>query len=108
MTISSWRDITRSKTSKAVVTAGALRLGGTVLLDGELFRVDVPERLRSAAKVRASYENATFKGSLAMRTRNAQFLGLGYPVIDALIEYLRCRNRNGERFRHVHPPAVSS
>jgi hypothetical protein len=79
---------------KAVFTAGILRLGGAVLPDGELLRVEVPECIRSAPNLMARYENVTFDRALAMRTRKAQFFGLGHPLVDALIEYLQ-----GPRFR---------
>jgi superfamily II DNA or RNA helicase len=81
---------------KAVFTAGILRLGGAVLPDGELLRVEVPECLRSTATLSARYENVTFDRALAMRTRKAQFFGLGHPLIDALIKYLRSPRFRGE------------
>lgn len=81
---------------KAVFTAGILRLGGAVLPDGELFRVEVPECLRNMSNVLARYENVTFDRALAMRTRKAHFFGLGHPLVDALIEYLRGPRFHGD------------
>jgi hypothetical protein len=44
----------------------------------------------------ARYENVTFDRALAMRTRKAQLFGLGHPLVDALIEYLRGPQFHGE------------
>lgn len=81
---------------RTVFTAGILRLGGAVLPDGEFLRIDVPECLRAAPGVTARYESVTFDRALAMRTRKAQFFGLGHPLVDALIEYLRSPRFQGE------------
>jgi hypothetical protein len=81
---------------KAVFVAGILRLGGAVLPDGEFLRVEVPACLLDAPGAAKRFENATFDRALAMRTRKAHFFGLGHPLVDALIKYLRGPRFPGE------------
>lgn len=81
---------------QAVVTAAVLRLGGAVLPDGELLRIEAPPALRGATGIAARYENVTFDRSLAMRTRKAQLFGLGHPFVDALLGYLRSPRFRGD------------
>lgn len=81
---------------RAVVTAAVLRLGGAVLPEGEFLRIEVPACLVSSPGVASRYENVTFDRALAMRTRNAQFLGLGHPLVDAAVDYLRSPRFPGE------------
>lgn len=72
-----------------------VRLGGTFIPAGqEIFRVDTPFALREFSKVAAKYEAVTFSRDVAVRRRKVEFLGLGHPLVDALIAYLkspRCR-----------------
>jgi len=73
-----------------------LRLGGTFIPTGhEVFRVDTPQVLREYPSVAAKYEAATFNRDLAMRRRRVEFLGLGHPLIDAAIAYLRSPRWSG-------------
>jgi superfamily II DNA or RNA helicase len=81
---------------RTVVTAAVLRLGGAVLPDGEFLRIEVPKCLASAPGVAPRYESVTFDRALAMRTRNVQFLGLGHPLVDAVVDYLRSPRFSGE------------
>jgi SNF2 family DNA or RNA helicase len=62
-------------------------LGGAILPDGEVFRIETPEVLRHFPHVAAAYRDCTFDRQLAMRRRKAQLLGLGHPLINALIAY---------------------
>jgi superfamily II DNA or RNA helicase len=61
------------------------RLGGAILPDGEFYRIEVPSRLYENPKVERNYRNVTFDRKLAMRRRQAKLLGLGHPLVDALI-----------------------
>jgi SNF2 family DNA or RNA helicase len=81
---------------RAVFAAGILRLGGAVLPDGEFLRIEVPACLRDAPGTTTRYENVTFDRALAMRTRKAHFFGLGHPLVDTLLEYLRGPRFPGE------------
>ncbi len=72
------------------------RLGGAMLPDGEFFRIETPEMLRNYANVAAAYQDCTFNRKLAMRRRKAQLLGLGHPLVDALILHLQGPTYSGD------------
>jgi superfamily II DNA or RNA helicase len=66
------------------------RLDGAILPDGEFYRIETPARLQGYPKLERSYRAVTFDRKLAMRRRHAHFLGLGHPLIDAmLLEFQR-------------------
>jgi superfamily II DNA or RNA helicase len=60
------------------------RLGGAILPDGEFYRIHVPSRL-NGSKIDRVYRAATFDRQLAMRRKHATLLGIGHPLIDALL-----------------------
>ena len=64
------------------------RLGGAILPDGEFYRIHVPSCL-SASKIDRVYRAATFERQLAMRRKHATLLGIGHPLIDALLNELQ-------------------
>jgi hypothetical protein len=64
------------------------RLGGSILPDGEFYRIHVPSRLGSS-KIDRVYLAATFDRQLAMRRKHATLLGIGHPLIDALLDELQ-------------------
>jgi superfamily II DNA or RNA helicase len=72
------------------------RLGGAILPDGEFYKIETPEVLRRYPNVSARYEGCTFDRKLAMRRRKAQLLGLGHPLVDALITYLQRADFKGD------------
>ncbi len=78
------------------VEQGILNLGGTMLPDDDMFRLEVPKSLWIYPKVARSYEYVTFNRTLAMRRRRAQLLGLGHPLVDALIDYFQSPQVRGE------------
>jgi superfamily II DNA or RNA helicase len=65
------------------------RLGGAILPDGDFFRIETPEVLQRYPNVAVSYRDCTFDRRLAMRRRKAQLLGLGHPLVDALVAFLQ-------------------
>jgi len=71
------------------------RLGGAIVPDGEFWRIVTPEVLRGKPNVAARYENATFDRALSMRRRKAELLGLGHPLIDALIAHCQSPRQHG-------------
>jgi superfamily II DNA or RNA helicase len=66
-----------------------IKLGGTILPVGEFWQVLTPECLKTFPQVAPKYENVTFDRELAMRKKNCELLGIGHPLIDALVAYLQ-------------------
>ncbi len=66
-----------------------LRLGGSVLPADDLWHIVTPECLATHRNVSPKYECATFDRALATRKKKAELLGIGHPLIDALISYLK-------------------
>lgn len=73
-----------------------LRLGGAFIPNGQLVYIEAPEILLSYAGVVRSYRDGTFNRDLAMRRRNVQLLGLGHPLVDALIRHFQRPQQAGE------------
>ncbi|MBI2505040.1 MAG: hypothetical protein HYW07_17615, partial [Candidatus Latescibacteria bacterium] len=65
------------------------RLGGSMLPDGEFYRIDTPPQLRDYPRIEHTYHHATFDRKLAMRRKQARLLGTGHPLIDALFTELQ-------------------
>lgn len=61
------------------------RMGGAVLPEGEFHRIETPPALARLPHIERNYRNVTFDRKLAMRRRHATLLGLGHPLVDALI-----------------------
>lgn len=78
------------------VTAAILRLGGSILPDGEFFTIETPQVLLDNSNVTPKYKCVTFDREAAMRKRAAELLGLGHPFINALIEHLQNPMFKGE------------
>jgi len=78
------------------VEKAVIRLGGAILPDGETWRIETPPPLRGQPRVSARYESVTFDRAVAMRKRNTELLGLGHPLVDALISYLRRPSWKGD------------
>ena len=75
---------------KSFVEKAIVRLGGTFVPTGhDTFRIDTPLPLREFPRVGTKYDAITFNRELAMRRRKVDFLGLGHPLIDALIVFLK-------------------
>jgi len=66
-----------------------IRLGGTVLPVGEFWQVLTPDCLKTFSQVAPKYENVTFDRELSMRKKKCELLGVGHPLIDALVAYLQ-------------------
>ncbi len=73
-----------------------LRLGGMMIPNGETYRVTTPDSLLNYPRVSPRYEAVTFDRQVAMRRRNVEFLGLGHPLVDALIAYLQSSRWPGD------------
>jgi superfamily II DNA or RNA helicase len=81
---------------RTFVEKAVLRLGGTFLPAGEFFRIETPSQLLRYSRVAPRYERVTFDRQLAMRRRGADLLGLGHPLVDALLQYLQSGEFRGE------------
>jgi superfamily II DNA or RNA helicase len=66
-----------------------IRLGGTMLPVGEFWQILTPECLKAFPQVAPKYENVAFDRELAMRKKKCELLGVGHPLVDALIAYLQ-------------------
>jgi len=66
-----------------------LRLGGSFIPSGDLIRIMVPPVLKKYPDVSTQYENMTFSRKTATRKKNVDLLGIGHPLIDALIDYYK-------------------
>ncbi len=66
-----------------------IRLGGTMLPMGEFWQILTPECLKAFPQVAPKYENVAFDRELAMRKKKCELLGVGHPLVDALIAYLQ-------------------
>ena len=63
------------------------RLGGSIIPKGDLFSIVTPNPLTNFPNVSAKYELVTFDRDLALRKRQAELMGLGHPLIDAILQY---------------------
>jgi superfamily II DNA or RNA helicase len=81
---------------RVFVEKALIRLGGAILPNGETFRIEVPLALRNYPGVSARYDCVTFDRPVAMRKRRAELLGLGHPLVDAVIAYLRAPAWKGD------------
>ena len=73
-----------------------LRLGGSFIPSGEIIQITVPPALRKFPEVASRYENVTFSRKTATRKRNVDLLGIGHPLIDALLDFYKSESVSGE------------
>ncbi len=71
------------------VEAGILRLGGTFIPDGDFYRIETPAALLTYRNVAARYDTACFRRDIAMRRKNAEFMGIGHPLVDAMLAHFQ-------------------
>ena len=73
-----------------------LGLGGSFIPSGDLIQITVPPVLKKYPHVASRYENVTFSRKTATRKKNVDLLGIGHPLIDALINYYKSESVSGE------------
>jgi len=73
-----------------------LRLGGGFIPSGEIIQISVPPVLRKYPDVASRYDNVTFSRKTATRKRNVDLLGIGHPLIDALLDFYKSESVSGE------------
>lgn len=73
-----------------------LKLGGSVLPNGEAFKVEVPKEIQDARNVAPRYDAITFDRQVAMRKRRVELMGIGHPLADGLLAYMQSTAAHGE------------
>ena len=73
-----------------------LRLGGAFIPSGNIIQITVPPVLKKYPDVASFYENVSFSRKTATRKKNVDLLGIGHPLIDALISYYKSDLVSGE------------
>ena len=73
-----------------------LKLRGSVLPEGEEFKVEVPKEVQTYKSVSPRYEAVTFDRQVAMRKRRVELMGIGHPLVDGLLAHLQSSNAQGE------------
>ena len=68
-----------------------IRLGGSIVPAGEagMWTVLTPEGLLQGTTVAPRYDAATFDRDIATRKKRVDLLGIGHPLVDVLLDYLR-------------------
>lgn len=83
-----------------------IRLGGSFIPSGELVNVVVPTVLLNFPKISKRYENMTFLRKTATRKKGVDLLGIGHPLIDALLDYFKKEEVPGD-ILNAKLPALS-
>ena len=73
-----------------------LRLGGAFIPSGDMIQITVPPALKKYPDVASCYENVSFSRKTATCKKNVDLLGIGHPLIDALINYYKSDSVSGE------------
>jgi superfamily II DNA or RNA helicase len=71
-------------------------LGGSFIPSGEIVAIGVPETLKKYPGVSSRYENVTFSRHVATRKKGVDLIGIGHPLIDALLDYCGTDAVSGE------------
>ena len=74
---------------KSFCELAIVKLGGSFLPKGEFYSIVTPKTLLAYSNVLPKYELVAFNREAAMRKRQAELMGLGHPLIDALIKYFQ-------------------
>jgi hypothetical protein len=75
-----------------------LRLGGAFIPSGNIIQITVPPALKKYPDVASRYENVSFSRKTATRKKNVDLLGIGHPLIDALLDFYKSESVSGEVF----------
>ena len=73
-----------------------LRLGGAFIPSGSIIQITVPPVLKKYPDVASRYENVSFSRETASRKKNVDLLGIGHPLIDALLDFYKSESVSGE------------
>ncbi len=72
---------------KTFVETAILRLGGSIIPKGDFYSIVTPNKLSNFPNVNTKYNLITFDRDSAMRKRQAELMGLGHPLVDAIVQY---------------------
>jgi superfamily II DNA or RNA helicase len=86
-----------------------ISLGGSFIPSGEIISIVVSPVVKKYPGVSSMYENATFSRKTATRKKGIDLMGIGHPLIDALIEYYRSEAVSGDvlNVTNEHMPAAT-
>ena len=73
-----------------------LRFGGSFIPSGEVIDITAPVVLKAYPSVRQRYEQVTFSRKIATRKKHIDLLGIGHPLVDALLQYCKSDQIRGE------------
>jgi hypothetical protein len=73
-----------------------LRIGGSFIPSGDLVNIMTPPVLLDYPKMSSHYDNVTFSRKTATRKKGVDLLGIGHPLIDALLGYLKSEKFSGD------------
>lgn len=93
----------RAFTQEAIIS-----LGGSFIPSGEVVNIAVPHILMKYPNVSAKYENVTFSRKVATKQKGVELLGLGHPLIDALIKHFQQDSVRGDVLIRIRKGADSS
>ncbi len=79
-----------------------IRLGGSFIPSGDIVNIITPPVLLNYPNISARYENMTFTRSTATRKKGVDLLGIGHPLIDALIGHYKRENIPGDILNVSH------
>lgn len=73
-----------------------INLGGSFVPSGEIISIVVPSVLKKYPGVSSQYGNVTFSRKIATRKKGVDLMGIGHPLINALIDYYHSEAVSGD------------
>lgn len=82
---------------RSVSERAIINLGGSFVPSGDIVSIVVPPVLKSySSNVSSKYDSVTFSRKVATRKKGVDLLGIGHPLIDALIDYCKSEDFSGD------------
>lgn len=73
-----------------------INLGGSFVPSGEIISIVVPPVLKKYPGVSSQYGSVTFSRKIATRKKGVDLMGIGHPLINALIDYYHSEAVSGD------------
>lgn len=73
-----------------------INLGGSFIPSGDIISIVVPPVLKKYPNVSARYENVTFSRKIATRKKGIDLMGIGHPLVDAIIDCYKSEDISGD------------